>query len=242
MPGDSTPSSFVTRMRIGSRYRRPVPKAQTRSGASGEFAAVANHKVRATVSSLVHWAQRSRRRIRRIVRARGASSSNRRSTGRSRVAVTSGTWAVTEPARSAIPAADSFVPTPWPDATPSDSSTVRRAPTGHRHRPALAIRGRCSSVASRITRSATTTCRSVIRWPRPRRSAGAAPEQVAIHYLELLLSSDESIAEALAVLTDPAAYPAVIHCSVGKDRTGILSRCCCRSLVSTTMTSSRTTR
>ena len=48
------------------------------------------------------------------------------------------------------------------------------------------------------------------------------PEDVAIHYLELLLSSDDSIGEALAVLTDPAAYPAVIHCSVGKDRTGIL--------------------
>ena len=50
----------------------------------------------------------------------------------------------------------------------------------------------------------------------------SSPEHVATHYLELLLSSDESIAEALAVLTDPAAYPAVIHCSVGKDRTGIL--------------------
>jgi protein-tyrosine phosphatase len=48
------------------------------------------------------------------------------------------------------------------------------------------------------------------------------PEHVATHYLELLLSSDESVREALAVLTDPAAYPAVIHCSVGKDRTGIL--------------------
>lgn len=48
------------------------------------------------------------------------------------------------------------------------------------------------------------------------------PEHVATHYLELLVSSDESITEALAVLTDPAAYPAVIHCSVGKDRTGIL--------------------
>ena len=50
----------------------------------------------------------------------------------------------------------------------------------------------------------------------------SSPEHVAAHYLELLLSSDESIAEALAVVTDPAAYPAVMHCSIGKDRTGIL--------------------
>jgi protein-tyrosine phosphatase len=48
------------------------------------------------------------------------------------------------------------------------------------------------------------------------------PEQVAVHYLELLRSSDESIAEAFAILTDPSAYPTVIHCSIGKDRTGIL--------------------
>jgi protein tyrosine/serine phosphatase len=48
------------------------------------------------------------------------------------------------------------------------------------------------------------------------------PQQVATHYLDLLLSSDDSVAESLAVLTDRAAYPAVIHCSVGKDRTGIL--------------------
>jgi protein-tyrosine phosphatase len=47
------------------------------------------------------------------------------------------------------------------------------------------------------------------------------PAHVATHYLELLLSSGDSVAEALAILTDPACYPAVIHCSVGKDRTGI---------------------
>jgi protein-tyrosine phosphatase len=48
------------------------------------------------------------------------------------------------------------------------------------------------------------------------------PELVALHYFELLQSSSDSIAEALAILTDPASYPTVIHCSVGKDRTGIL--------------------
>jgi protein-tyrosine phosphatase len=47
------------------------------------------------------------------------------------------------------------------------------------------------------------------------------PEQVAIHYFELLRASDESVAEGFAILTDPSAYPAVVHCSVGKDRTGI---------------------
>ena len=48
------------------------------------------------------------------------------------------------------------------------------------------------------------------------------PEKVAARYVELLLSGTETVAEVLAVLTDPAAYPAVVHCSVGKDRTGIV--------------------
>ncbi len=50
----------------------------------------------------------------------------------------------------------------------------------------------------------------------------SSPEHVAAHYFELLMSSDETIRTALAVLTEPTVYPAVIHCSVGKDRTGIL--------------------
>jgi protein tyrosine/serine phosphatase len=48
------------------------------------------------------------------------------------------------------------------------------------------------------------------------------PHRVAARYLELLLSGTETIAETLAVLTDPRAYPAVVHCSVGKDRTGVV--------------------
>jgi protein-tyrosine phosphatase len=39
----------------------------------------------------------------------------------------------------------------------------------------------------------------------------------------MLVAGHESISEALAILTDPEAYPAMLHCSAGKDRTGILS-------------------
>jgi protein-tyrosine phosphatase len=43
------------------------------------------------------------------------------------------------------------------------------------------------------------------------------------HYAEMAERGAPAIAEALAVLTDPAAYPAVFHCAAGKDRTGILA-------------------
>jgi protein-tyrosine phosphatase len=59
----------------------------------------------------------------------------------------------------------------------------------------------------------------------PVNSAGIGwndPADVATRYFELLLDGADAISETLAVLTDPAAYPAVIHCSVGKDRTGIV--------------------
>jgi protein-tyrosine phosphatase len=49
------------------------------------------------------------------------------------------------------------------------------------------------------------------------------PEVVATRYLEMLDTGHEAICEALAILTDPEAYPAMLHCSAGKDRTGILS-------------------
>ena len=49
------------------------------------------------------------------------------------------------------------------------------------------------------------------------------PRVVATRYHEMLVAGHESISEALAILTDPEAYPAMLHCSAGKDRTGILS-------------------
>ena len=50
----------------------------------------------------------------------------------------------------------------------------------------------------------------------------ADPEDIASYYFELLLAGGDTVSEVLAVLTDPATYPAVLHCSIGKDRTGIL--------------------
>lgn len=49
------------------------------------------------------------------------------------------------------------------------------------------------------------------------------PEVVADRYFEMLVGGHEAICESLAILTDPDAYPAMMHCSAGKDRTGILS-------------------
>ncbi len=48
------------------------------------------------------------------------------------------------------------------------------------------------------------------------------PDRVAARYMELLLAGSESVAEVLAILTDPGSYPAVVHCSIGKDRTGVM--------------------
>ncbi len=45
---------------------------------------------------------------------------------------------------------------------------------------------------------------------------------IAARYRDMLEEGAESVCEALAILTDPAAYPAVVHCAAGKDRTGIL--------------------
>jgi protein tyrosine/serine phosphatase len=48
------------------------------------------------------------------------------------------------------------------------------------------------------------------------------PVFVADEYTRMLSEASPVIAEAIAVLTDPSAYPVLVHCSAGKDRTGIL--------------------
>jgi protein-tyrosine phosphatase len=46
---------------------------------------------------------------------------------------------------------------------------------------------------------------------------------VSRRYASYIDAGAPAVAEALSVLTEPANLPAVFHCSVGKDRTGVLS-------------------
>jgi protein-tyrosine phosphatase len=48
------------------------------------------------------------------------------------------------------------------------------------------------------------------------------PVYVADRYFDLCRTGTASIIEVFAVLTDPATYPVVIQCSLGKDRTGVV--------------------
>jgi protein-tyrosine phosphatase len=48
------------------------------------------------------------------------------------------------------------------------------------------------------------------------------PMYVADRYFDLCRSGSASITEIFAVLTDPATYPVVVQCSLGKDRTGVV--------------------
>jgi protein-tyrosine phosphatase len=49
------------------------------------------------------------------------------------------------------------------------------------------------------------------------------PAVVAIQYRNMFDHGRATIAQALTILSDADAYPAVFHCSAGKDRTGILA-------------------
>jgi protein tyrosine/serine phosphatase len=60
--------------------------------------------------------------------------------------------------------------------------------------------------------------------------AWSDPAYVADRYFELCVTGGDAIAEVLAILTDPAAYPAVIHCSLGKDRTGVVTALILRAI------------
>jgi len=49
------------------------------------------------------------------------------------------------------------------------------------------------------------------------------PKFVSDRYFGMLTEGGDSVASAIRVLADPDNRPAVFHCSVGKDRTGVLS-------------------
>jgi protein-tyrosine phosphatase len=53
---------------------------------------------------------------------------------------------------------------------------------------------------------------------------GSPPQAFLIdRYLELLVQGAPAIADALRIIAEPEAAPVVFHCSLGKDRTGILA-------------------
>ncbi|MDA8356023.1 MAG: tyrosine-protein phosphatase [Actinomycetota bacterium] len=49
-----------------------------------------------------------------------------------------------------------------------------------------------------------------------------APGMLAAQYQEIAHDAGPRIADALAILADPRNLPAVVHCTAGKDRTGVL--------------------
>jgi len=46
---------------------------------------------------------------------------------------------------------------------------------------------------------------------------------VALRYLDMVTNSGTTLATAIGALAEPDALPAVVHCSAGKDRTGVVS-------------------
>lgn len=51
---------------------------------------------------------------------------------------------------------------------------------------------------------------------------GIPVHQVAGYYCALVDTSQPEIRDVLRLLADPASYPVLVHCAVGKDRTGLL--------------------
>lgn len=51
----------------------------------------------------------------------------------------------------------------------------------------------------------------------------AEAAMVAVSYYDTLVAGYEVVRETLAVLTDPSTYPAVVCCSSGIDRTGVVT-------------------
>lgn len=49
------------------------------------------------------------------------------------------------------------------------------------------------------------------------------PSVVAARYRDMLREGRAALGEVLAILSDPSSYPTVVHCSAGKDRTGIVA-------------------
>ena len=46
---------------------------------------------------------------------------------------------------------------------------------------------------------------------------------LAARYVEMMVEGAPAIAEALRILASPSRHPALFHCSMGKDRTGVLA-------------------
>jgi protein-tyrosine phosphatase len=55
------------------------------------------------------------------------------------------------------------------------------------------------------------------------RAPGAAPQSVGEGYVAMADEGRWAIGQAVSLLTEPGALPAVFHCTAGKDRTGILA-------------------